>query len=89
MGWLLCKIGIHKVGPWHLIRIWHHGEYPWDKWTHLCHGYSRGNCQRCELPTRRQRRVCTGPIYTGPRQAKGGYDWSGLPEASRELFDGM
>lgn len=81
-----CKLGMHKRGPWFLSTSWHHGEYPWDKWTHLCHVYRRRPCERCGLPSKRLKNKCTGPIYTGPRQTANGYDWAGLPEQNRRLF---
>lgn len=86
MGALLCKLGLHKRGPWREIELFHEGEYPWEPWTHLCRAYSRGHCQRCGLPPRRRRNVCRHPIIPGPRQTEYGYDWRGVPEADRKLF---
>ena len=83
---LLCRLGIHKAGSWTRIQVWHHGEYPWEKWTHLCHAYRRGNCQTCGLPSRRLIRLCQTPIYSGPRQTASGYDWDNVLEANRKLF---
>lgn len=86
-GTLLCMLGLHKRGVmWYKVPVWHHGEYPWDTWTHLCHSYMKGDCQRCGMPARRKRRKCSPPHYTGPRQVPGGYDWSDLPPENARLF---
>ncbi len=86
MQQLLCTFGVHKRGKLQRVQIWHHGEFPWESWTHLCHGYARPNCQHCGLPSRFVWRKCSEPLYVGPRQTKFGYDWRRVPLGNRKLF---
>lgn len=83
----LCAVGFHRRGPkYHQVMVWHHGEYPWEAWTHMCHAYKKSECTRCGLPSRRKRRMCTGPKYQGPRQTDQGYDFSNVPKENMSLF---
>ena len=94
LGSILCKLGLHNRGrKWYKCEVWHHGEYPWEKWTHLCHAYVRGPCRRCSMPSRHKRRLCTAPIIAGPRQermgSRRGYNWAGISEADRARFQDL
>lgn len=44
---LLCRLHIHRWGDFINVPVLHMGEYPWDKFQHVCVGHAK-ICMRCK-----------------------------------------
>ena len=74
---LRCRLRLHRWGEWEMDAIHHLGEYPWDKWQHVC----RTRRRRCaDCPATMKRGSCVGSwIVRLPPQP--------YPPTRRELSD--
>lgn len=52
---LRCRFHLHRWGKQFLVPVHHLGEYPWQRFQHICHAQAR-ECVRCGKLKRRQLR---------------------------------
>ena len=49
---LRCRLKLHHWSAWELDALHHSGEYPWDKWQHVC-ATRRRWCADCDATMKR------------------------------------
>ena len=63
---LRCRLRLHRWSEWEMDALYHSGEYPWDRWQHVCMTRRRW-CADC--PATMRRGSCVGGRSVGlPRQ---------------------
>ncbi len=57
---MTCRLGMHKWSGWFLYPVHHLGEYPWERWQHICLG-KRKQCTACgDVRRSLTRKSCVG-----------------------------
>ncbi|MGC8461433.1 MAG: hypothetical protein ACP5OR_06290 [Candidatus Dormibacteria bacterium] len=84
---MMCRIGKHTWSGWFLAPVHHLGEYPWEKWQHVCLGKQR-QCTACGTVRRSfTRKSCAGAYVVRLPQQPHAPTRKELEAASRVLME--